>query len=106
MKKIYFVIAGVFLVLLIITSVLLSFRKKSTTTQKNSPQAEEEFINWASQNQLAELIESPELTLFVDLGKNPDDFNPVIEFLNIFMSMGQGSQQLDNGTIEQPSQSS
>ncbi|PJA55442.1 hypothetical protein CO165_03515, partial [Candidatus Roizmanbacteria bacterium CG_4_9_14_3_um_filter_33_18] len=34
-----------------------------------------------------------DLTLIVDQGKNPDDFNPVIEFLNIFMNMGQGSGQ-------------
>jgi len=33
--------------------------------------------------------------LIVDEGKNPDDFNPLIDFLNIFMNMGQGSQQLD-----------
>ncbi len=38
MKKIYIVIAGAFLILLIITSMLLSLGKKSTTnTQKNSP---------------------------------------------------------------------
>ena len=153
MKKIYLVIVGAFLILLVITSMLLSLRKKSTTnTQKNSPfptgvptspsstfqpqnptsnfqnptsdfpidistiapvetedfklqysyqlnkivvekktpQAEEQFINWASQNQLTQLIENPGSTLIVDLGKNPDDLNPLLEFLNIFMNFGQG----------------
>ena len=162
MKKIYLVIAGAFLILLVITSMLLSLGKKTTTnTQKDSPfptsvpgqesdrqvnpnlpnvsdspsspinisavlpvetvdfklqyspkldkiviekktpQAEEQFTNWAKQNQLDPLISNPSQILIVDQGKNPDDFNPVIEFLNIFMSMGQGSQQSSNETIEQ-----
>lgn len=58
--------------------------------EKKTPQAEEQFINWANQNQLTQLIENPELTLIVDLGKNPDDFNPLLQFLNIFMNFGQG----------------
>lgn len=58
--------------------------------EKKTPQAEEQFINWASQNQLTQLIENPNLTLIIDLGKNPDDFNPLLEFLNIFMNFGQG----------------
>lgn len=156
MKKIYLVIAGAFLILLVIVSILLSLGKKPTTTtqdnapfptdvplpestqqidqgqqsdytedfsqemningdistispvetedfklqyssklnkiivEKKSPQAEEQFINWADQNNLIQLIENPELALIVEQGKNPDDFNPLIEFLNIFMSMGQG----------------
>lgn len=156
MKKIYLVIAGAFLVLLIIISILLSLGKKTTNeTQKNVPfptsvpqaetarqinqepteiknisqqtqgtdtddiamitpvetqdfklqyslnlkkvvvekitdQAEEKFSDWASQNDYPQLIDNPELTIFVDKGGNPDDFNPVIEFLNIFLNMGQG----------------
>lgn len=151
MKKIYLVIAGAFLILLIITSMLLSLGKKAPTTtqksppfptsvpgqetnrqidpnlpnvsnspiniseitpvetvdfklqysprlnkiivEKKTPQAEIQFTNWIKQNQLTQLINNPDLTLIVDQGKNPNDFNPVIEFLNIFMSMGQGSQQ-------------
>jgi len=58
--------------------------------ERKTPQAEEQFINWASQNQLFQLIENPDLTLIVDQGKNPDDFNPLLEFLNIFMNFGQG----------------
>ena len=61
--------------------------------ERKTLQAEEQFINWVSQNQLTQLIENPNLTLIVDLGKNPDDFNPLIEFLNIFMNFGQGNQQ-------------
>lgn len=150
MKKIYIVIAGAFLILLIITSILLSLGKKSSTnTQKNSPfptsvpsspssislspnplpnptstlvnistivpvetadfklqysprlqkiivekktlQAEEQFINWAKQNQLTPLINNQNQILIVDQGKNPDDFNPVIDFLNIFINLGQGN---------------
>jgi hypothetical protein len=169
MKKIYLVIAGAFLILLVITTMLLSLIKKPTTTnqkdsafptgipdqgktgqsvnnlpstggdqglkdlsnlsnqsnlsnesnqpnlsqispvetpdfklqysyklkkivvEKKTPQAEEQFINWAKQNQLTPLVNNADLTLIVDQGKNPDDFNPVIEFLNIFMNMGQGS---------------
>jgi len=168
MKKIYLIIAGTFLILLIITSIILSFGKKSTTnTQKNSSfptgiptassstlqppnsppnpsstpnspdfsanisaitpvetadfklqyspklnkvvvekktsQAEEQFINWADQNQLTQLIDNPDLILIVDQGKNPDDFNPLIEFLNIFMNFGQGD---GSSTDNQPSPSS
>ncbi len=160
MKRIYLIIAGAFLILLIITSMILSFGKKSTTnTQKNSlfptsipgqesnlpnnqsstetagspqnslidistispvetedfklqyspklnkivvekktPQAEEQFINWASQNELTQLIENPDLTLIVDQGKNPDDFNPLLEFLNIFMNFGQGNETSSNNS--------
>ena len=166
MKKIYLVIAGAFLILLVITSLLLSLQKKPTTTnqkdsafptgipdqgktgqqtnqqnsqlsnttikntggnqslsdstdlnistiapvetedfklqysyklkkiivEKKTPQAEEQFINWTKQNQLTPLVNNADLTLIVDQGKNPDDFNPVIEFLNIFMNFGQGSE--------------
>jgi len=156
MKKIHLIIAGAFLILLIITSIILSFGKKSSTNnpsdslfptsipsqgsvnqQNNQPlpsnskgssnssidistiapvettdfklqyspklnkvvvekktlQAEEQFVNWVNQNQLPQLVENPDLVLIVDLGKNPDDFNPLIDFLNIFMNMGQGNQQ-------------
>ncbi len=141
MKKIYLIIAGAFLILLIITSMILSVGKKSQNiVQKNSSfptnvppqkltnrqnnqvfniatikpvettdfklqyspkqnkivvekktsQAEKQFINWAGQNKLTQLIENPDLTLIVDLGNNPDDFNPLLEFLNILMNFGQG----------------
>lgn len=172
MKKIYLVIAGAFLVLLVITSLLLSLGKKpATSTQQNSPfptgvptdqninqqsfsdstdlndltgstnldistitpvetenfklqyssklnkivvekktpQAEEQFYNWAIENQLSDLIENPDLTLIVDLGKNPDDFNPLLEFLNIFMNFGQGASsnnQSPNLLISQSPESS
>lgn len=181
MKKIYLVIAGAFLILLIIISMILFFGKKSTTDiQKNSlfptsiprqgsvnqqadqqtnlqnnqpspsesegslntvsqtanggsidiatippvetsdfklqyspklnkivvekktPQAEQKFTEWANQNQLTQLIKNPDQTLIVDLGKNPDDFNPLIEFLNIFMNFG---QQVGSSTPNSPSPS-
>ncbi|MEK7597881.1 MAG: hypothetical protein AAB441_04520 [Patescibacteria group bacterium] len=170
MKRIYIIIAGAFLILLIVTSMFLSLKKKSVTNtsstspfptslprqdsnkqvdqnlsnlsnlsnssnspldisiiepietedfklqyspklnkvviEKKTPQAEEQFLNWANQNQ-TQLIEDPDLILIVDSGQNPDDFNPLIDFLNIFMNFGQGSQQSNNGTIEQsPSPSS
>jgi len=64
--------------------------------ERKTPQADEQFINWASQNQLTQLIENPELTLMVELGKNPDDANPLLEFLNIFMNFGQGASSTNN----------
>lgn len=67
-----------------------SFQLNKIVVEKKTPQAEEQFINWASQNQLTRLIENPGSTLIVDLGKNPDDINPLLEFLNIFMNFGQG----------------
>ncbi len=168
MKRIYIIIAGAFLILLVIISVILSFQKKSATNnpsnspfptsipfsqsstfqlpnplpnpsstfidistiepvettdfklqysfqlnkivvEKKTSQAEEQFINWAGENQLYQLIENPELTLIVDQGKNPDDFNPLLEFLNIFMNFGQGigsSNSLSpNGLVPNPSSS-
>ncbi len=73
-----------------------SFQLNKIVVEKKTPQAEEQFINWASQNQLTQLIENPDLTLIVDLGKNPDDLNPLLEFLNIFMNFGQGASSTDN----------
>lgn len=70
-----------------------SYKLKKIVVEKKTSQAEEQFINWAKQNQLTPLVNNADLTLIVDQGKNPDDFNPVIEFLNIFMNMGQGSGQ-------------
>jgi len=161
MKKIYLVIAGAFLILLIITSILLSLGKKTTTeTQKNIPfptsvpraestkqvnltptgttgtigtknisqqqvtyekniteiipvetqdfklqyssnlkkvvvekktdQAEKKFTEWINQNNYHELIDNPNLVLVVNQGKNPDDLNPIIEFLKLFINLGQG----------------
>lgn len=153
MKKIYLIIAGAFLVLLIIISIFLSFGKKSPTetqnntpfptsvpqaesnrqnnqlpvdvenvsqtvnaedistitpvetndfklqyspklkkivVEKKTPQAYEQFINWADQNKQDQLIKNPSLVLIVEQGKNPDTFNPIIEFLNIFLNFGKG----------------
>lgn len=67
-----------------------SSKLNKIVVERKTPQAEEQFTNWASQNQLTQLIENPGSTLVVDLGKNPDDFNPLLEFLNIFMNFGQG----------------
>jgi len=67
-----------------------SSKLNKIVVERKTPQAEGQFTNWASQNQLSELVENPGSTLIVDLGKNPDDFNPLIEFLNIFMNFGQG----------------
>ncbi|MFA6017205.1 MAG: C39 family peptidase [Patescibacteria group bacterium] len=184
MKKIYIVLAGAFLILLVIISIILSLGKKSTTTtqkntpfptsiptdqslqslpsqspnqlpipttivnsldvspdvlaklsaitpvetadfklqyssrlqkivvEKKTPQAETEFVNWANQNSFPQLIGNQNLTLIVDQGKNPDDFNPVIDFLNIFMNMGQGNPSSNNNqanpssTLQSPSPSS
>lgn len=153
MKKIYLIIAGAFLILLVIISIFLSFGKKSSIeTQKNTPfptsvpqagsnrqnnqlpvdtenvsqmvnvedistitpvetndfklqyspklkkivvekktsQAEEQFVKWANQNKQDQLIKNPNLVLIVEQGKNPDTFNPIIEFLNIFLNLGKG----------------
>ncbi len=154
MKKIYLIIAGAFLVLLIIISILLFLGKKSgTITQKNSlfptsiprqgsvnqqnnqpslntvsqtanggsidistiapvettdfklqyspklnkivvekktPQAEQKFAEWTNQNNYPQLINNPDLVSIVNQGQGPSDFNPLIEFLNIFMNFGQG----------------
>lgn len=82
-----------------------SLQLNKIVVEKKTPQAEEQFINWASQNQLTQLIENPDLTLIVDLGKNPDDFNPLLEFLNIFINFGQGvgsSTQNQSSTTIQP----
>jgi hypothetical protein len=165
MKKIYLIIAGAFLILLIIILTLISLGKKQTVdtnknsafptsvplpettrqnnqiptdaentaqevntddismitpaetkdfklqyspklkkivVERNSVQAMEKFNEWANQNNHPELFDNPELTLFVDKGKNPDDFNPVIEFLNIFINMGRG---VSLSTFNQPSSS-
>lgn len=78
-----------------------SYKSKKIIVEKKTPQAEEQFMNWAAENQLTQLIENPELVLIVDEGKNPDDFNPVIEFLNIFMNMGQDSES-PSSTLQSP----
>ncbi|MBI5123061.1 C39 family peptidase [Candidatus Roizmanbacteria bacterium] len=96
-----------------------SSKLNKIVVEKKTPQAEEQFINWAYQNQLTQLIENPELTLIVEQGKNPDDFNPLLEFLNIFMNFGQGvgnstgnqqstinNQELPSSTLQPQSQSS
>ena len=89
-----------------------SSKLNKIVVEKKTPQAEEQFVNWASQNQLTQLIENSELTLIVNSGQNPDDFNPLLEFLNIFMNFGQGnqqstvnSQQLPSSTPDSPSSS-
>lgn len=69
-----------------------SSKLNKIVVERKTPQAEEQFTNWASQNKLSQLIENPGSTLVVDLGKNPDDFNPLLEFLNIFMNFGQGAE--------------
>ncbi len=61
--------------------------------EKKTSQAVEQFKIWARKNQMSQLIDNSNLTLIVSTGKNPDDFNPLIEFLNIFMNFGQGDQQ-------------
>ncbi len=79
--------------------------------EKKTEQAEEQFENWASQNELPQLINNPDLVFVTDLGKNPDDLNPVIEFLNIFINLGQGvgfsagDQSSSEVSITQPSSS-
>jgi hypothetical protein len=156
MKKIYLIGAGIILIILIITSILLSLQKKSAgnalpnspfptsipgqglnqpnsqsstnpgiqntgvaqdetldistiapvetadfklqyspslnkvVVEKKTAQADEQFVNWASENQKTELVTNPDLTLMVDQGKNPADYNPLIRFLNIFLNFGQG----------------
>ena len=74
-----------------------SLKLNKIVVEKKTSQAEEQFINWADQNQLSQLIENPDLTLIVDQGKNPDDFNPLLEFLNIFMKFGQGTSTTCTG---------
>lgn len=61
--------------------------------EKKTSQAIEQFQIWARKNQMSQLIDNPSLTLIVDSGQNPDSFNPLIEFLNIFMNFSQGDQQ-------------
>lgn len=55
--------------------------------------AEQKFAEWANQNNYPQLINNPDLVSIVNIGQAPLDFNPMIEFLNIFMNFGQGSQQ-------------
>lgn len=75
--------------------------------EKKTPQAEEQFVNWAGQNQLTQLIKNPDLTLIVDQGKNPDNIDPLISLINILMNFGQGvgssTQSLSSGEAGQPS---
>ncbi|MCR4277171.1 MAG: C39 family peptidase [Candidatus Roizmanbacteria bacterium] len=78
-----------------------SSKLNQIVVERKTDQAEVQFENWAYQNERPQLVDDPDLVLMVDYGKNPDDFNPLIEFLNIFMNMGQGSEQSNNGTIDQ-----
>lgn len=156
MKKIYLIIAGAFLILLVVISIFLSLGKKTaTTTQTNTPfptdvplpesarqfgqeqtptgaknliqetvnsddistippvetkdfklqysprldklvvekktaNAEAEFEIWADQNELPMIVGDPNLVLMVDLGRNPDEVNILIEFLSLFVNLGRG----------------
>ena len=67
-----------------------SSKLNKIVVERKTPQAEEQFAIWASQNQLTQLVENPDLTIIVDQGENPIDFNPFFEFLNIFINFGQG----------------
>ncbi len=73
-------------------------KQNKIIVEKKTPQAEEQFYDWTIENQLSDLIENPDLTLIVDSGQNPDDFNPLIEFLNIFMNFGQGNETSSNNS--------
>jgi len=85
--------------------------------EKKTPQAEEMFNQWIDQNQLNEAIKNKNKILFTDkkiiptpsdsihkLENKVKDFFQLMDDLN---SIGKGSQQSNNGTIEQsPSPSS
>lgn len=58
--------------------------------ERKTVQAEQKFFEWANQNNYPQLIDNPDLVSIVNKGQGPTDFNPMIEFLNIFMNMGQG----------------
>ncbi|MFH0979825.1 MAG: hypothetical protein V1803_02680 [Candidatus Roizmanbacteria bacterium] len=82
--------------------------------QEKTPQAKEKFSEWAVQNGLSELAGNPELVVFQNqttgnnqssitnnkssslAGGQSPDFNPLIEFINIFLNFGQttGTTQL------------
>ena len=61
--------------------------------ERKTPQADEKFKEWAYQYNLPQLVENNNLVATVEYGKGPDDFDPLLEFLNIFMNFGRGSQQ-------------
>lgn len=67
-----------------------SSKLNKIVVERKTPQAEEQFANWASQNQLTQLVENPDLTLIVDAGNNPDDYNVYLELLNVFFNFGEG----------------
>ncbi|HEX7543004.1 MAG TPA: hypothetical protein VF385_02905, partial [Patescibacteria group bacterium] len=73
--------------------------------EKKTPQAEQKFTEWANQNNYSQLISNPDLVFIINKGQGPSDFNPLIEFLNIFMNFGQGvgsSTQNSSPTISPP----
>jgi len=58
-------------------------------------QGYDQFISWAYENQTPELIENSDLVEFSEPGQGlsitpTPSFNPLIEFLNIFLNFGQG----------------
>jgi len=81
-----------------------SFKLNKIVVEKKTSQAEQKFIEWANQNNYPQLINNPDLVSVVDQGQGPSDFNPLIEFLNIFTNFGQGvgslTQNLPTGQID------
>jgi len=65
--------------------------------EEKTPLAREKFTDWATQNGLTELAANPELVVFenqsgevITVSPTPA-FDPIIEFLNIFLNFGQGA---------------
>ncbi len=66
-----------------------SAQLKKLVVEKKTPQADEKFKKWAYQNNLHQLVGNDNLVLKVALGKGPEEFNPLLEFLSIFLNFGQ-----------------
>jgi len=58
--------------------------------ERKTSQADKKFQEWAYQYNLPQLVGNSNFVDIVEYGKNPDDLNPLLEFLNIFMNFGQG----------------
>ena len=87
--------------------------------QEKTPEAREKFFEWTNQNGLPELAGNPELVVFENQNNNltiqqfnnsDQDFDPVIDFLNIFLNFGRGeensNQNFPTSNLQLPNQTS
>lgn len=64
--------------------------------EKKTPDAEQKFNDWATENNYPQLINSPEQIIMLLPGQAPPDSQPLLDFLNIFMNFGQGESSTNN----------